>query len=107
MIRKNNLYHTIYKLVNAIPPGKVATYGQIARCAGIPWDARRVAYALHVLPEKTTIPWHRVINRHGCISYAPSRNGSDDLQKFLLQREGILFNQAGKIPLEQFQYIFE
>jgi methylated-DNA-protein-cysteine methyltransferase-like protein len=107
IMKKNNLYHTIYALVDAIPPGKVATYGQVARFAGIPRDARRVAYALHALPEQTKIPWHRVINSRGCISYALSRNGSDDLQKVLLQHEGVLFNQDGIIPLEQFQYRFE
>jgi methylated-DNA-protein-cysteine methyltransferase-like protein len=104
---KNNLYQKIYDLVAVISPGKVATYGQIARYTGMPRDARQVAYALHVLPDGTTIPWHRVINRLGKVSYAPSRNGSDTLQRVLLEREGIIFDPEGIIDLERYQNRFE
>lgn len=104
---RSRLYQKIYNLVIAIPAGKVATYGQIARSAGIPRDARRIAYALHAIPDGENIPWHRVINRKGKISYAPSRNGSDDLQKVLLEKEGIIFNEQEVISLEQYQHHFE
>jgi methylated-DNA-protein-cysteine methyltransferase-like protein len=108
MIMKNNsLYQKIYDLIEVIPPGKVATYGQVARYAGMPRDARRVAYALHVLPEGKRIPWHRVINREGKISYAISRNGSDNLQRALLEEEGVVFNPHDAIDLQCYQYNFE
>jgi methylated-DNA-protein-cysteine methyltransferase-like protein len=107
IMKRDNLYQKIYDLVGSIPFGKVATYGQIARCAGMPQDARRVAYALHVLPQGTQIPWHRVINRQGKISYALSRNGSDALQQVLLEKEGIHFSRGGIIDMEQYLHHFE
>ncbi len=67
MPRSSN-YERIYSVIRKIPSGKVATYGQIARLAGMPRHARQVGYALHVLPEKANVPWHRVISSKGEIS---------------------------------------
>ncbi len=52
----------------AIPYGKVTTYGEVARLAGSPRAARQVGGVLRRLPEGSTLPRHRVINRHGRIS---------------------------------------
>jgi methylated-DNA-protein-cysteine methyltransferase-like protein len=93
-------YARIYAAVNHIPYGKVATYGQIARIAGIPGHARRVGYALHSLPDGQDVPWHRVINGKGRISLDPS--GSGALQKQLLESEGIEFDVDGTIPLKKY-----
>lgn len=98
-----SLYQRFYEVVRRIPPGRVATYGQVARVAGYPGYARQVGYALFRLQgQNTDIPWHRVINAQGCISYSPFRLGYDDLQKALLQAEGIHFDAEGRVDLQQF-----
>ncbi|ARF51213.1 cysteine methyltransferase [Pantoea stewartii subsp. stewartii DC283] len=58
----------IWQIVAAIPPGKVTTYGDVALLAGSPRAARQVGGVLSRLPEGSTLPWHRVINRHGTLS---------------------------------------
>ena len=93
-------YQAIYRTVRRIPEGRVATYGQVAAVAGLPRHARQVGYALHALPEKTTVPWFRVINASGAISLR--REGSGDLQRKLLEREGIRFSPAGRIDLKTY-----
>jgi methylated-DNA-protein-cysteine methyltransferase-like protein len=98
------LYSRIYSAIKAVPPGKVATYGQIAKYAGVGKNYRLVGYALHRLPDHSGIPWHRVVNRFGKISYSPSRSGYDNLQRVLLEREGIEFDLAERINLVKFGY---
>jgi methylated-DNA-protein-cysteine methyltransferase related protein len=99
-MKKNSGYNSIYRAVMHIPYGKVATYGQIARVAGIPGHARQVGYALHRLHDGTGIPWHRVINGKGRISLDPS--GSGALQRMLLESEGVVFMEDGSVPLEKY-----
>ncbi len=97
------LYDCIYAVVRQIPPGRVATYGQVARVAGLPGYARQVGYALYrILETDTDIPWQRVVNAKGEISYSPLRYGSDEWQKVLLQAEGIRFDVQGRIDLHEF-----
>ncbi len=103
MAQSVSLYQRFYEVVRRIPPGRVATYGQVARLAGYPGYARQVGYALFRLQgHKTDIPWHRVINAQGRISYSPFRLGYDELQKVLLQAEGIPFDAEGHVDLQQF-----
>jgi methylated-DNA-protein-cysteine methyltransferase-like protein len=98
-------YHTIYQIVRQIPYGKVATYGQIARLAQMPNQARLVGYALYRIDRQfSDIPWHRVVNSKGEISYSSLRNGTDYLQRSLLEKEEIVFNHKGKINLHQYQW---
>jgi methylated-DNA-protein-cysteine methyltransferase-like protein len=92
-------FDKIYAVVKEIPIGKVATYGQIAAIVSPGLPARIVGFALHGLSEGTDLPWHRVINSQGKISYAVSRNQYDSLQQKLLEQEGILFTTNGKIDL--------
>ncbi len=99
------LYQKIYSVISEVPAGKVATYKQIAEVAGIPGQQRVVGYALHKLPEESGVPWHRIINSKGKISYSISRNGHDDLQKALLINEGIKFSNTDVIDLNSFGYI--
>jgi methylated-DNA-protein-cysteine methyltransferase-like protein len=97
------LYETIYSVVKQIPPGRVATYGQVARWAGCPGYARQVGYALFRLPPQTRdIPWQRVVNAKGEISMSPLRLGSDDWQRSLLAAEGIQFDAHNRINLKAF-----
>ena len=88
-------------LVKQIPKGKVATYGQIALLAGHPKAARQVGMIMHGLKE-SDIPWHRVINAKGGIS--TYRVGFGDLQKKLLEAEGVVFNAKGFCDLEVYQW---
>jgi methylated-DNA-protein-cysteine methyltransferase related protein len=95
-------YNAIYAVVRQIPYGKVATYGQVAELANLYGQARLVGYALFRVQESDEVPWHRVINAKGEISYSHFRNGADYLQRSLLEQEGILFNAAGKVNLKEY-----
>ncbi len=86
------------RLIKQIPEGKVATYGLIAAMAGNPRAARQVARILHAGSKKDNLPWHRVINLHGRISLKPG-NGYE-LQKQLLQKEGIVFDKTDTLCLQ-------
>ena len=93
-------YQRIYAVVRRIPRGRVATYGQIARLAGLAGHARQVGYALHALPEESTVPWHRVVNARGTISRR-AEPGADLTQQQLLAGEGVTFDARGRIPLDR------
>ena len=90
-------YEAIYHQVRQIPHGKVATYGQIAELAGMAGHARQVGYALFRVALAEDVPWHRVVNAKGGISRSPQRLGGDDLQRVLLEQEGIEFNGQDRI----------
>jgi methylated-DNA-protein-cysteine methyltransferase related protein len=87
----------VYAVVRRVPHGRVATYGQIARVAGLGDHARMVGYALASLPSRTTVPWHRVINAQGKVS--PRRSGESLSQRLRLEREGIHFDGRGRVAL--------
>jgi methylated-DNA-protein-cysteine methyltransferase related protein len=95
------LHQRIHDAVSRIPRGRVATYGQIARIAGLPGQARLVGYAMHAVPTGSDIPWQRVVNAKGEISI-PGENGS--WQRRLLEREGVRFDAKGRIPLATYQW---
>jgi methylated-DNA-protein-cysteine methyltransferase related protein len=95
-------YENIYTVVRQIPLGKVATYGQVADLANLSGKPRLVGYALYRVDIASDIPWHRVINAKGEISYSPLRQGGDYTQKILLEQEGIEFNTEGKINLRKY-----
>jgi methylated-DNA-protein-cysteine methyltransferase related protein len=97
-------YERIYSTVRKIPYGKVATYGQIADLAGLYGKARLVGYALFRVQIEDNIPWHRVINAQGEISYSLQRQGGDYLQKVLLEEEGIELKNNGKIDLNKYRW---
>lgn len=94
-------YQRFYEMVNLIPVGKVATYGQIATLAGYPGQARQVGYALNATPDDLDIPWQRVVNAKGQIS--PRANPiSEDIQRQILEAEGVCFNSKNCITLTKF-----
>ena len=97
-----NWYQNIWKVVSEIPPGHVLTYGEVARLAGMPRAARRVGQALRRAPRSMELPWHRVINAQGKISF-PEDSSGWQRQKDMLEKEGIAFLN-GKIDLEVFGY---
>jgi methylated-DNA-protein-cysteine methyltransferase-like protein len=100
-IHKNS-HQAVYDVVRRIPPGFVATYGQIARLAGIPGNARQVGYALSGLAGWSSIPWHRVINAQGRISARSDGQPGSEIQRLRLEDEGVSFDEQGRVPLEQF-----
>ena len=97
-------YQRIYAVVRRIPRGRVATYGQVARLAGLAGHARQVGYALHALPEGSSVPWHRVVNAQGAISRR-SEPGSELAQQQLLAGEGVAFDARGRIPLSRVRWM--
>ena len=100
------IYAPVWAAVKRIPRGKVATYGQIAALVGMPRHARQAGNALAATPDNMKIPWHRVINAQGRISLRLQRwdSGSDDLQRVLLESEGVIFDSTGRIDLKRFQW---
>lgn len=102
MPKTSDTYLRIYRTVQRIPTGKVATYGQIASLSGFVGQARLVGYALNSLQDDS-VPWHRVINAQGRIS-GRADPGGDKLQRAMLQAEGVRFDARGRIALEEFQW---
>lgn len=90
----------ILAVVDSIPRGRVATYGQVAREAGLPRHARLVGRTLATLPSGSTLPWHRVVNASGRLSQP--RSGAA-LQRRRLAREGVRFT-SGRIDLARFAW---
>jgi methylated-DNA-protein-cysteine methyltransferase-like protein len=94
-IESETLYDRIYALVRQIPPGRVATYGQIAAMVGR-CSARTVGFAMAAVPSGSNIPWHRVINQQGTIS--ERRHGDGGIrQRRLLEQEGVYFDRADRV----------
>ena len=94
-------WETIYKAVRKVPRGRVASYGQIAELAGLEGHARQVGYALHALPSGSGVPWHRIINAKGEIS-PRSAGDSHELQRMLLEAEGVTFDERGRVERRYF-----
>ena len=92
----------IYLALMTIPAGKVITYGQLASLAGLPGAARLAGSVLCGLPEKTQLPWHRVINSQGKISL-PIDSASYKKQMQRLKAEGVEIKN-GKISLRIYGY---
>jgi methylated-DNA-protein-cysteine methyltransferase-like protein len=97
-----NWYQNIWKVVSEIPSGHVLTYGEVARLSGMPRAARRVSQALRRAPRGMALPWHRVINAQGKISFPENSSGWQQ-QKEKLEGEGVVFLN-GKIDLDHFGY---
>ncbi|MBN1139582.1 MAG: MGMT family protein [Anaerolineae bacterium] len=98
------LFDKIYWIVQRIPPGRVATYGQIARLVGIPRGARTVGWALHSLPDDVEVPWQRVINAQGRVSTGWEGDESSD-QRALLEVEGVVFDEQGRVDLKAYGWV--
>jgi len=88
----------VYETVKQIPYGKVTTYGRIAAKCGSPNSSRQVGWALHVNPDPSNIPCHRVVNRFGFLSGAFAFGGKD-AQASLLRAEGVAVDEESKVDL--------
>ncbi|WP_332873968.1 MGMT family protein [Amphritea pacifica] len=99
---QNPAYEMIWQVVAAIPSGKVATYGQVAELAGVSGSARLVGRCLSQLPRDTRLPWYRVINAKGQISFPAGSEGYLRQVK-RLQEEGVAVLN-GRISLARFRW---
>lgn len=100
----DELARQILQVVALIPYGKVASYGQIARMAGLPKHARLVAYVLKHLEAEADIPWYRVINSQGKISLSKLNESGENIQRLKLVAEGVMVI-GDKINLKQYQWM--
>jgi methylated-DNA-protein-cysteine methyltransferase-like protein len=92
----SSFFQRVHTLVRQIPPGQVATYGQIARMLDHPRGARTVGWALRGLKEGSGVPWFRVVTSQGKVHF--------DEQRHLLEQEGIAFNEQGKLDVKRYQW---
>ena len=100
-------YERIYATVRRIPKGRVATYGQVARLAGLPGRARQIGYALSALPEDAahrSVPWHRVVNAQGAVSLRAFPGEGHDEQRRRLEAEGVELDARGRLSLRKVQW---
>ncbi len=91
----------VVKIVQNIPTGKVMSYGQVASAAGNPRGARQVVRVLHAMSRQHQLPWHRIINAQGEISF------TENNQKELLEAEGIVFEANGKVNFTTYRWFPE
>jgi len=97
-------YSRIHEVVRRIPRGRVASYGQVALLAGLPGRARQVGYAMAALDDDADVPWHRVVNARGEISPRAGGTTFERIQRMLLEEEGVLFDDRGRIDLDRFRW---
>lgn len=96
----DEIRHRVQAVVDSIPRGKVATYGQVAAIAGLPRRARWVGRVLRELPNGSKLPWQRVLAAGGRISLRPDGAGREQRRRLL--REGVAVSEAGRVDLAQF-----
>ncbi|MEZ5534365.1 MAG: MGMT family protein [Thiolinea sp.] len=97
-------YQLIYATVLQIPAGCVASYGDVAALAGMPNHARMAGYALYQLAEGSPVPWHRVVNSQGVLSVGKAMPGRDQVQRRLLEAEGVGFKANGRVDMKKYRY---
>ena len=99
---RSSHWQAFYGVIARIPPGAVATYGQIAVLAGYRGQARQVGYALAATPEHLDLPWHRVINAQGRVS-PRAHSRFHEYQEELLRQEGVELVR-GRIDLARYRW---
>jgi len=92
----SSIYNSIYALVRQVPPGRVTSYGRIARQVGC--TARSVGFAMAALPTGRDVPWQRVINTRGKSVHAVTVT-TISIQRLLLEAEGVQFDARGRVDL--------
>lgn len=95
-------HEQVWQWIAAVPPGKVASYGQIAHLAGYPRHARHVGAILRKLPEGTRLPWHRILRSSGALAFAPGSEAWRRQQQ-LLATEGIILDK-GRVSMTRHQW---
>lgn len=96
-------YRKIWAQAALIPAGQVASYGQIAKQAGLPRrGARMVARAVGAAPREMNLPWHRIVNAQGKIAIPPGTAGYHRQQE-LLRQEGVVV-EDGKLDMDAYRW---
>ena len=91
----------VYEIVSSIPKGKVTTYGAIAKMTGL--NPKVVGFALHANKDIEHVPCHRVVKSDGTLAKGYAFGGLN-VQKEILEHEGIIFDKNGKTDLEKFGF---
>ncbi|MBC6905571.1 cysteine methyltransferase [Saccharophagus sp. K07] len=92
----------IFAVIKAIPAGRVATYGQVARLAGLPGAARLVGHTLRKLPENSQLPWHRIINAQGRIALPEDSPGySEQIARLRDEQIEVV---GGRVSLSRYRW---
>ena len=102
-IKDTDFSRSVIAWLRRVPKGKVATYGQIAALAGKPHGARGVGWILHACAESHDLPWQRIINSMGRISF-PRKSDEFKEQLRLLKRERVRITHEGCVDLSEFQW---
>jgi methylated-DNA-protein-cysteine methyltransferase-like protein len=92
----NPALQDIWHVIASVPRGQVATYGEVARAAGLPGRARMTAYALRMAPEQLALPWYRILGAGGRIVFPPGSKPFRE-QARRLRSEGVTVTR-GKVP---------
>ena len=98
-----SFFERVYRVVDTIPRGQVATYGQVAGIVSHRGAARTVGWALHALSEASGTPWHRVVGAQGKVTPFVDESGVN-VQRLLLEEEGVTFGTEGRVRLAEHQW---
>lgn len=101
-----DFFGRVYEVVKNVPRGKVTTYGAVARMVGSPRASRQVGWALHCNPQPGVIPCHRVIFADGSLTDGFAFGGRD-VQRALLEAEGVELSDEYKVDLKKFLWTGE
>lgn len=102
-----DFHERVYEVVRRIPYGQVATYGQVAAAVSFPRAARMVGSALRALPEKSDVPWHRVIGSKGIITIENMEHPAEE-QANMLMAEGVAVSiQDGEYAVDLSRYLWK
>ncbi|KAF0249051.1 MAG: methylated-DNA-protein-cysteine methyltransferase related protein [bacterium] len=103
-----SVFEQVYQLVLQIPVGRVMTYRQISLLLDERLSAAGVGWAMRATPsDSRQIPWHRVINSRGGTSTDKLLNFAPNIQRHLLEAEGLIFNEQGFVELKTYQWHLE
>lgn len=94
----------VIEIIRLIPPGKVVSYGQVAAYAGVPRAAREVGWILNGTGEFEEVPWWRVVNNKGFLSIRGNQTADKELQKKLLEAEGIVVSEDYELDMGVYRY---
>ncbi len=95
-------FRRVWHVAEAIPEGCVASYSQVAKLAGLNGGARRVGGALAKAPDRSRLPWHRILKADGKIALPAGSAGRRE-QIRRLEDEGVLI-ENGRVDMKKFQW---
>jgi len=93
-------FERVWRVVSAIPRGKVITYGDLSRMVDRRLTPVGVGWAIRAAPDGA-IPWQRVVNARGGISTDRQHPG---LQRAMLEAEGVRFGKDGCLDLARYRW---